>query len=190
MSRNGNRLSFTADKAPQVRGGRVAHPPMVEKIILEKINKKENMFAIRSAISATVNKELVEKRNHRISKMDLPIIVENAEKLSKTSQVKKMIEAIGLKDELERTKEKKVRAGVGKMRGRKYKTKKGPLIVVSKECELLKSAKSIQGIETIPVTNLNVTMLAPGGVAGRLTIWTKESINELNDKKLFTGEKK
>lgn len=190
MSRKGNRLSFVSDKAPQSRKGRVAHPPMVEKIIVEKINKKERLFAIRSAISATIKKDLVEKRNHKLGKTELPIIVENAEKLSKTIQVKKMLETIGLKEELERVKGKKVRAGKGKMRGRKYKTKKGPLIVVSNDCELLKSSKSMQGVEAIPVKNLNVTLLAPGGVAGRLTIWTKEAIKELNDKKLFMGEKK
>lgn len=190
VSRKGNRLNFIAEQVPFARKGRTAFPPLVEKIFEEKINIKERLFAIRSAIASTVKKELVEKRNHKLGKVELPIIVEGAEKLSKTTQVKKMIEAFGLKDELVRAKEKKVRAGKGKMRGRKYKTKKGPLIVVSKDCQLLKSSKSMQGIEAIPVNNLNVTLLAPGGVAGRLTIWTKESIDELNAKKLFLGEKK
>jgi large subunit ribosomal protein L4e len=190
VSRNGNRFNFVGDQAPFERKGRTAFPPLVEKIFEDKINVKERLFAIRSAIAATVKKELVEKRNHKIGKADLPIIVEGAEKLSKTLQVKKMIESFGLDDELSRVEERKVRAGIGKMRGRKYKSKKGPLIVVSKICPLVKSSKSMLGIEAIPVKNLNVTLLAPGGVAGRLIIWTKESIDELNDKKLFLGEKK
>ncbi|MDD4354027.1 MAG: 50S ribosomal protein L4 [Candidatus Nanoarchaeia archaeon] len=190
VSRNGNRLSFVGEQVPFARKGRTAFPPLVEKIFEEKINIKERLFAIRSAISATIKKVLVEKRNHKIGKVELPIIVEGAEKLSKTAEVKKMIESFGLKDELTRAKERKVRAGIGKMRGRKYKSKKGPLLVVSKTCPLLKSSKSMQGVEAITVNNLNVTLLAPGGVAGRLTIWTKESIDELNNKKLFLGEKK
>jgi large subunit ribosomal protein L4e len=190
ISRKGNRLNFVSEQVPFARKGRTAHPPLVVKVFEEKINTKERLYAIRSAITATLKKELVEKRNHKIGKVQLPIIVEGAEKISKTAQVKKMIESFGLKDELLRAKEKKVRAGKGKMRGRKYKTKKGPLIVVSTNCQLLKSSKSLQGIEAIPVKNLNVTLLAPGGIAGRLTIWTKESIDELNAKKLFLGGKK
>jgi len=191
LSRNGDRLNYVGAQAPFTRKGRTAMPPLVENVFEEKINTKERLFAIRSAIAATINKKLVEKRNHVIGKTDLPIIVEGAEKLAKTADVKKMIEKFGLNDELSRVKERKVRAGIGKMRGRKYKNeKKGPLIVVSKACPLLRASTAIQGVEAIPVNNLNVTMLAPGGVAGRLTIWTKESIEELSNKKLFLGGKK
>ena len=76
------------------------------------------------------------------------------------------------------------------MRGRKYKTRKGPLVVVSKNCDLMNSAKGLQGVETIPVKNLNVTMLAPGGKSGRLTVWTKEAVEEMKEKNLFMGETK
>ncbi|MDD2678761.1 MAG: 50S ribosomal protein L4 [Candidatus Nanoarchaeia archaeon] len=190
MSRRGNRLNFIADKAPQTRKGRVAHPPLVEKVFEEKINLKERLFAIRSAISATIKKEIIEKRNHKISGIELPLIIEGAEKLKKTSEVKKMLESIGLKDELKRASQRKVRPGIGKMRGRKYKTKKGPLIIASKNCDLIKSSKSMQGIESVQVNNLNVTLLAPGGEPGRITVWTKEAINELAEKNLFMGGKK
>ena len=54
---------------------------------------------------------------------------------------------------------------------------------------MLKASKSMLGVEAIPVKNLNVTLLAPGGVAGRLTVWTKEAIDELAEKKLFLAEK-
>jgi large subunit ribosomal protein L4e len=189
VSRRGERFNFIGDQTPFARKGRTAFPPLVEKVFEEKINKKERLFAIRSAIAATVDKKLVEKRNHKIGKVDLPLIVEGAEKIAKTVDVKKMLESFGLAEELSRISERKVRAGVGKMRGRRYQSKKGPLIVVSKDCALLKASKSMLGVEAIPVKNLNVTMLAPGGIAGRLTIWTKEAINELAEKKLFLGEK-
>ncbi len=189
ISRRGNRFNFIADQAPHTRKGRVAHPPKVEKNFEEKINKKERLLAIRSAISATTNKELVELRNHQVGNLAVPIVLEQSQDLNKTSDVHKLLIKIGLKTELERAGVKKVRAGKGKMRGRKYKTRKGPLIVVDKDCGLLKASMNLQGVEVVPVKNLNVTLLAPGGVPGRLTLWTTEAIDEMKSKKLFTGEK-
>jgi len=190
ISRRGNRLNFIADQAPHTRKGRTAHPPLVEKKFEEKINKKERLLAIRSAISATAKKDIILVRNHKIEKVNVPIIIEGIETIKQTKQVSKMFETLGLKDELERASVKKVRAGKGKMRGRKYKTRKGPLIVVSKDCSLIKASKGMLGIEAIPVNQLNVTLLAPGGVPGRLTVWTAESIKEMEEKKLFMGDRK
>ena len=47
---------------PQATGGRKAHPPKTERIIHEKINRKERRLAIRSAVAATANREMVEGR--------------------------------------------------------------------------------------------------------------------------------
>jgi len=190
MSRSGLRFHYVADKAPQTRKGRVAHPPLVEKVFEEKINKKEKLLALRSAIAATIMKDVVSRRNHKIGNISLPLIVESAEILKKTKEVKGLLEKLGLTDELKRIKERKIRAGKGKNRGRKYKVKKGPLFVASSDCSLLKSAKGLLGVEAVPVKNLNVTLLAPGGKPGRLTIWTKEAVQEMGKDKLFTGENK
>ena len=100
-----------------------------------------------------------------------------------------MLLALKLDKELERTKEKKVRAGRGKMRGRKYKKKVGPLIVVSKKCALEKAAKNIPGIQTCRVTNLNTEKLAPGTLPGRFTIFTEEALIVMSKQKLFTQKK-
>ena len=189
VSRRGTRFNFVGTLAPNTRSGRVAHPPLVEKIFEEKINKKERLLALRSAIAATMNKELVDKRGHKYSSKQLPIIVDGIEKLSKTKDVLKMLDSVGVAIDVVRASEKRIRAGKGKRRGRKYSFKKGPLIVVSTPCPLVKSARDLAGVETIPVNHLNVTMLAPGGAAGRLTVWTKEAIEILSTKKLFTGEK-
>lgn len=190
MSRRGTRFGFVADKVPFARKGRAAHPPRVEKNFEEKINNKERLLAIRSAITATTNKELMIKRSHELNKeINIPIVIENSQDLNKTRKVEELMKKLGLEKELSRIRVKKIRAGKGKMRGRRYKTKKGPLIVTSKDCKLLKASKGIQGVEAVSVNNLNITLLAPGGIPGRLTIWTKEAIKELNDKKLFTGER-
>ena len=58
------------------------------------------------------------------------------------------------------------------MRGRTTRKKVGPLIVVSNDRGVGKAAASIPGVEVVAVDSLSVLPLAPGGVAGRLTIWT------------------
>jgi len=87
-----------------------------------------------------------------------------------------------LKEELERIKEKKVRAGKGKRRGRKYKRKVGPLIVISEDKGIVKAAKNLPGVDVCFVENLNVELLAPGGQPGRLTIWSNSAIEKLKEK--------
>ena len=66
------------------------------------------------------------------------------------------------------------------MRGRKYKKKKGPLIIVSGNCPLLKAAKNIPGLDVSSSDELNIEMLAPGSQAGRLTVITKKALESLD----------
>jgi large subunit ribosomal protein L4e len=73
------------------------------------------------------------------------------------------------------------------MRGRKYKIKRGPLLVVSKTCQLEKAAGNLQGIEISRLYSLNAELLSSGIKPGRLTIWTESSINRLSNEKLFTN---
>src|SRR5919205_2238878 len=69
-----------------VRHGRIAHPPESWKITIKKINKKENKYGLCSSIAATSNKELVERRGHKIdNNLSLPIVVSNdIESITKT----------------------------------------------------------------------------------------------------------
>lgn len=186
LSRNGTRMNWVGAFAPGTVSGRQAHPPKVDKKVAEKINKKEKRKAIRCALSASIKKDLVEKRGHKVT--EYPLIVEDkAEKIEKTKDVVTMLEKLGLTAELLRASEKIVRAGKGKMRGRKYKRKKGPLIVVSESCPLVKAAKNIPGVEIVEVTSVNAKLLAPGTIAGRLTIYTEGSLKKMEKQKLFTN---
>ncbi len=182
------RIIFRAGFAPFAVGGRRAHPPLSEKILHEKVNKKERKKAIRGCIAATSNKFFVIRRGHRIPDgMELPIIVENsAEDIKKTKEFYNFLLKIGLKEELERVKEKKLRSGKGKMRGRRYKRKVGPLVVVSsKDADLIKAGRNIPGVDVVPVDQLNLLLLAPGAKPGRLTIWTVGAIDRLEKEKLY-----
>ncbi len=122
-----------AARVPQAVGGRRAHPPKAEKEILKKINKKERWKALRSAIAATADPSLVRGRGHKFSEdVSLPIVVENAlVTLSKTADVEAFLKAVGIWEDVLRAKRKKVRAGRGKMRGRRYRRKKSVLFVIS-----------------------------------------------------------
>ena len=182
--KRGTQFGWVGAFMPGAVGGRKAHPPQLDKDFTRKINKKENRKAIRSAISATLNPELV-KQHHRVS-IALPLILESKfESLNKTKQVKEVLEKIGLKDELSRISERKVRAGKGKSRGRKYKIKTGPLIVTAKSCSLEKASRNMQGIQIVPVNSLNAELLAPGTAPGRLVIWTKNAIERMKSEELF-----
>ena len=184
MSRRGERMNWVGAFAPGTVGGRKAHPPKASKNWTKKINKKERRKAIRSAIAATLSKELVSK-NH-ITPDNYPFIIESRlESLKKTKEVKDVLKKIGLEKEIERVNKKTIRSGKGKKRGRKYKTKIGPLIIVSKDCALLKAAKNLAGINVIMVKSLNAKSLAPSANPGRLAIWTQDAVKELGDKKLF-----
>ncbi len=186
MSRRGSQMRWVAAYVPGTVKGRIAHPPKLEKNWFKKINNKERRKAIRSALNATIQKEIVKERGHFVPEKYPFILSEEIEKINKTKEVEEFLKKIGLEQELERTNQAKIRAGRGKNRGRKYKTKKGPLIVVSGDCELLKSAKNIRGIDIIKANQLNVELLAPGTKPGRLTIYTDKAIKEIETKKLFS----
>lgn len=173
LSARGTRFYRVGAFVSSARGGRRAYPPLAEKIIIERINKKEKRKAIRSAISST--------------KFDtFPIIIEdNLEKINKTKEVLKLLEIFKLDEKIEKSKNKKVRQGKGKVRGRKYKKKRSVLFIVSKPCEIYKSAKNVAGVDISSVKNLNLELLAPGGNPGRVTIWSKAAIDELSKEKLF-----
>ena len=185
MSRRGTRMNWVGALVPGTVGGRRAHPPKSEKNWDEKINKKENRLAIRSAISATIIEEYVKERGHRIPRT-YPFIIDNKiETIDKTKKAVEILKNIELNEELQRVSKKKTKSGKGKLRGRRKKDKIGPLIVVSKDCPLIKSVKNIPGIEISIINQLNVELLAPGAQQGRLTIFTEESIKRLKQEKLF-----
>jgi large subunit ribosomal protein L4e len=184
-SRRGTRMYWVGAESPQTVGGRRSHAPKAEKMLEKSINKKERRKAIRSAIAATINKDLVSQRGHFIP-TEYPFILDNSfETVQKTKEIQKLLLSLGFKEELERSLIKKIRAGLGKLRGRKYKRKKGILIVVSDECPLLKSAKNIAGIDIVKAKSLNVNLLAPGAMPGRVTLWTEKAIDDIAKDKLF-----
>jgi large subunit ribosomal protein L4e len=140
------------------------------------------MLAIKSAIAATQNKELLTERGHDIEGLlEVPLVVEDSfEKVLKTKEVIEALTALGLANDLSRASEKSIRAGRGKTRGRKYKKKKTALIVIKEDSGIVKSAGNIPGIDVVALEDLDIELLAPGTHAGRLIIWTKGALENLD----------
>jgi large subunit ribosomal protein L4e len=175
-------LNMTARFNPHTVKGRRAHPPKVEKIWKLKINKKERIKALKSALSATLSKELVAERGHIIDDVKhVPLVIEDEfQKINKVNEAIKILEKLGLSKEIERCKEKKIRSGKGKMRGRRYRKKKGPLVIVGKDEGISKAIRNLPGFDIALAKNLEVNMLAPGAQPGRLVIFTESAIKELD----------
>lgn len=184
-TRRGMQMVWVGAFAPMTVGGRRAHPPKAQKIWTRKINDKERKKALRSAIAATINKDIVAGRGHKLPDAYPFIISDDFENVKKTKDMIGAFTKLGLTDELDRASNKHIRAGKGKARGRKYKRSKGPLVVVSKECDAMKSVSNIAGCDVIEVSHLNAKLLAPGCHPGRLTLFTKSAIEKLDKERLF-----
>jgi large subunit ribosomal protein L4e len=128
-------------------------------------------------------------RGHQVATVpEVPLVVDSnavaGEALAKTSAALGLLKAVGAGADVEKVKKsKKLRAGKGKMRGRRHRQRRGPLIVYSAETdgkELVKGFRNIPGVETCPVDALNLLQLAPGGHLGRFIIWTSAAIKQLD----------
>lgn len=174
-------MHMTARFVPQARKGRKAHPPKTEKVWKKSMNKKERMMALTSAIAATSSKELAALRGHRAEGIKhIPLVVEREiEEVKKTKDVIEILRALGLEKEMERIKERKIRSGKGTKRGRKYRKKKGFIIVVSECRGIEKAAGCLPGIDVVKASDLRVEHLAPGGKPGRLAIWSESALEQI-----------
>jgi len=183
----------TGAQNPHTRGGRRAHGPMVQKEWSQKLNSKEANAARDSAIAATADAEIVAARGHRFSdNVRFPIVlggysedgeaydVENIPLEKATKKFIAMMESIGLGDDLSRADNgRNIRAGKGKMRGRRRRTPRSILLVVAQRDALAKAARNVPGVDVAIAKDLCAEDLAPGGDAGRLTVWTKSAISAL-----------
>jgi large subunit ribosomal protein L4e len=172
MSRNGASFNWIGATVSSTRGGRRPHAPRAEKNPFSKINKKELRLAIDSALTGTVDKKsLTKKYNKEVESGK----VFAADILSlKTKDFLKILEKVLGETFAIALKKKKVRAGMGKTRGRKYKRSAGLLFVIGKE-ESMKR----KGIEVVSAQDLKISDLAPNGEPGRITCYTESAIKEI-----------
>jgi len=185
LSGKGSRMYWVGAVSPGTVGGRKAHPAKPDKIWTEKINVSERRAAIRSALSSSVNRDLVKKRGHLIP-TDYPFALSNEfEEISKTKEFIEKLKMLGFEGELKRISVPVKNKGKAKLRNRRKRAKKGLLVIVSKGCKLTRAARNIPGLDVVSVRNLNTYDLAPGYSDGRAVIITVPSIQIIKEKNLF-----
>ena len=159
-------------RVPQSVKGRRAHPPKPQKILIEEMNHKEYVKALKSALAATANKNIVNGRCNMNFDVSLPIILDNSfENLKKTKDVVAVFNFLKLSGFVSRSKKNGV---------------KGPLVIINNSSKS-KAANNIAGVDVVSSKNLKVKHLAPGCKAGRLTIFTENSLSDLQ--KMFQDDK-
>jgi large subunit ribosomal protein L4e len=176
----------TARFVVSTRKGHLAFPPRPDRRIHEEVNKYERIIATVSALAATARPHLVAERGHIFSVDKTPVvIVDEAESIySKTKEVKEFLEKIGVWSDIERSYERiRIRAGKGKMRGRRYLEPRSVLFVLSSySAPLAKAVRNLPGVDIATPNNLSILHLAPGGVPGRLMVITRSALDKLAEK--------
>ncbi|MBS3167850.1 50S ribosomal protein L4 [Candidatus Woesearchaeota archaeon] len=174
MWRRGMQFGWVGALISSTVGGRRAHPPKASKNWELKINVKERRKAIRSALSG------IQQQNK------LTIIDSKFESIKVTKDVKKVLETLGFDVD-----GKKIfKAGRGKSRGRAVRYKKNPLVVVTKNCDVVKALNNLPGYDTIDVKSLNAHLLSLNYNLPRACIFTKNALETMDKEKLFIGVKK
>jgi len=174
------------------RGGRMFAPTKTWRRWHRKVNITEKRYALVSAIAASALPALVLARGHRVSNVpEIPLVIDNKiiDNIDKTSKAVALLKAIGAFEDVQKVKDSvTVRAGKGKMRNRRYRQRRGPLVIYNEKGPLAKAFRNLPGVELVSVTRLNVLQLAPGGHLGRFVIWTKDAFQRLDA--LFGSYKK
>lgn len=169
MWRRGTQFFWVAAEVSAARGGRSVHSHTIARYP-RKINKKELVFALNSALAATADKQLIEKRYASLKSIShAPFVIESVPAKTKelVLSLKKIFgDAFSLV-----LKEKSVRAGKGKRRGRKYKSTAGLLLITA-----IDENVKFKGVEVKSAREVSVADLYP---LGRLALFTRKAIDEL-----------
>ena len=182
VSGSGTHRSGQGAFANSCRGGRMFNPTTVWRRLHRKVNLTQRRHAVASALAASAVPSLVLARGHKINHVpEVPLVVDSLQ-VSTTKELLKILEGLGCGDELDAVlSSKRVRPGVGKSRNRRWKVKKGPLIVYDNgSVNVRKAARNIPGVEVCHVERLNLLQLCPGGHLGRFVVWTKDAFEKLN----------
>ncbi|CAM6105499.1 unnamed protein product [Calypogeia fissa] len=166
------------------RGGRMFAPTKIWRKWHRKVNINQKRYAVVSALAASAIPALVTARGHRIDKVpEVPLVLsDSVESVEKTSAAVKILKRIGAFEDVQKVKAShNIRAGKGKMRNRRYVSRRGPLLVYGTEgAKLVKAFRNIPGVEVASVDRLNILQLAPGGHLGRFVIWTQSAFDKLD----------
>jgi len=149
-----------------------------------KVNQNQRRFAVVSALAASALPSLVLARGHRIEELEeVPLVVtSSAESFKKTKEAVALLKSLhAYTDVVKVSNSRKLRAGKGKMRNRRHRQRRGPLVVYNEDNGIVKAFRNLPGVELVNVRRLNLLQLAPGGHLGRFVIWTEGAFRLLDD---------
>lgn len=149
-----------------------------------KINQGQRRYAVASALAASALPSLVLARGHRIEQIqEVPLVISSSiESVQKTKAAVELLQTVGAVADITKvSNSRKLRAGKGKMRNRRYQQRRGPLVVYGKDEGIVRAFKNVPGVETCNVESLNLLQLAPGGHVGRFIVWTESAIKALDE---------
>ncbi|CEP60042.1 60S ribosomal protein uL4 LALA0_S01e01684g [Lachancea lanzarotensis] len=165
------------------RGGRMFAPTKTWRKWNVKVNHNEKRYATASAIAASAVASLVLARGHRVEKIpEIPLVISSdLESITKTKEAVAALKAVGAHSDVVKVlKSKKLRAGKGKYRNRRFTQRLGPLVVYANDNGLVKAFRNLPGVQTANVASLNLLQLAPGAHLGRFVIWTEAAFAQLD----------
>jgi len=165
------------------RGGRMFAPTKTWRKWHRKINVTQKRYAVASAVAASAIPALVMARGHSIDGLnEVPLVVSSGiESTSKTSAAVAMLKKFGAYEDVEKViSSKTMRAGKGKMRGRRFVQRRGPLVIFNSDSGIKRAFRNIPGVELADVNALNLLQLAPGGHMGRFCVWTQDAFEKLD----------
>ncbi|KAJ1974122.1 60S ribosomal protein L4B [Dimargaris xerosporica] len=165
------------------RGGRMFAPTKIWRKWHVKINVNQKRYATASALAASAVPSLVTARGHRITEIsEVPLVVsDNIQQFTSTKQAVAFLKAIHAYEDVAKVANNvTIRAGHGKLRNRRYRQRRGPLVVYNEDQGLVKAFRNVPGIDLVQVSSLNVLQLAPGGHMGRFVIWTQSAFSLLD----------
>ncbi|KAG1821982.1 ribosomal protein L4 domain-containing protein [Suillus subaureus] len=145
------------------RGGRMFAPTKTWRKWHVKVNQNQRRFATQIA--------------------EVPLVVENAaESFKKTKEAIALLQALNAYTDVTKvSNSRKLRAGKGKMRNRRYRQRRGPLVVFKEDNGIVQAFRNLPGVELVNVQRLNLLQLAPGGHIGRFVIWTEGAFGLLDE---------
>lgn len=177
--------SMRGAQAPNTVGGRAAHPPRTDRIWAKKINRKERRLAFASALAATREHRLAEARGHRLPHdLHLPIVVDDPlEEILTAQAAREFLERLKLWEDVTRSQDGvHLRAsGRARRRGRVRRTPRSVLVVTSGPGRA-RGFGNLSGVDVVPAARLATEDLAPGGVPGRLTVFSKAAVESLRNR--------
>ena len=132
------------------RKGRMFAPIRIWRRWHRKVNIRHKRYATASALAASAILPLVQSRGHRVDQIpELPLVIDNSvESIERTQEAVRFLKDVGAYADVRKVVDSiTLRAGRGKLRNRRFRSRRGPLIVYNGiNVPLLRAVRNIPGV--------------------------------------------